>query len=283
MHWGRAKSFLVVAVLYLAATAIGVAVYLLLPFAPIWSLLAADAAATVFLFFFSCLFRNASVYDPYWSVQPIVIGVAFAIGEGLTIAGFLPLLAVLLWGTRLTANWAYTFRGLEHQDWRYTQLCEQTGKLYPFVNFCGIHMVPTLIVYACILPLVEVLRNAPAFSAWALPFFALSLAAVALQFVSDLQMQKYRKNRTTPFIRVGLWKYARHPNYLGEILMWWGVALYAFVLMPDRPLLLLGAALNTVLFVCVSVPLAEGRLSKKEGYSTYKSETRVFFPIPRSH
>lgn len=283
MQLGRSKSFWVIAILYVLATVVGVAVYRLLPLAPIWSLLIADVAATVFLFVFSCVLKNASVYDPYWSVQPIVIGLAFAIGEGITLSGIFALLAVLLWGVRLTANWAYTFHGLAHQDWRYTQLKETTKGFYPLINFFGIHLVPTLVVYACILPLVEILRNAPSFQAWALPFFALSLGAVALQTVSDWQMQMYRKEHPTTFIRTGLWKHARHPNYLGEILMWWGLALYAVVLMPSKPWLLSGALLNTVLFLCASVPLAEKRLSKREGYVAYRKETRLFLPIPKRH
>lgn len=56
-------------------------------------------------FIFSLIFRNASVYDPYWSVQPIVILMAFAIGKEMTIGRILLLMAVCYWGIRLTANW----------------------------------------------------------------------------------------------------------------------------------------------------------------------------------
>lgn len=69
----RAASFVVVSAVYLAAIAVGVAVYNWLPY-PWWlSLLMADVAATVLVFAFSLVFKNASVYDPYWSVQPPVI------------------------------------------------------------------------------------------------------------------------------------------------------------------------------------------------------------------
>ena len=118
------------------------------------NLLIADVAATIYVFIASIVFRTASVYDPYWSVQPPVILVAFAVGKQITPLRILLLVAVLFWAIRLTANWAYTFKGLDHQDWRYTMLKEKTKFFYPIVNFVGIHMVPTLIVYACILPAV---------------------------------------------------------------------------------------------------------------------------------
>ena len=106
-----------------------------------------------------------------------------------------------------------------------------------------------------------------------------TVLAVLLQFFADKQMHAYRKNRTTPFIRVGLWKYSRHPNYLGEILMWWGIAFYAVVTIPSAWWLLAGAITNTVLFLTVSIPMADGRQSKKEGFDEYKKHTRMLLPI----
>ena len=275
----RAASFVIVAIVYILATAAGVGIYLALPLDPWAALLIADIGATVVTFFFSVVLSNASVYDPYWSVQPIVILIAFCIGRPLDLAQILPLVAVLAWGTRLTANWAYTFHGLGHQDWRYTMLHEKTGKLYPFVNFLGIHLVPTLVVYGCTLPAVYTLLDAPAFNAGAAVFFAVSLLAVLLQGTADCQMHKFRKSRTGAFIRAGLWKYSRHPNYLGEILMWWGVGLAAVCLMPHRWYLLAGALANTLLFLCISIPLADGRQARKEGFALYKKNTRMLLPI----
>ncbi|MBQ7224711.1 MAG: DUF1295 domain-containing protein [Clostridia bacterium] len=275
----RALSFIIVALVYVVATAVGVAVYLALPFDFWLSLLLADIVATAVTFAFSLIFSNASVYDPYWSVQPLVICVAFALGKNLTLMHILPLVAVGLWGVRLTANWAYTFGGLTHQDWRYTMLSQKTGKAYPIINFVGIHLVPTLVVYGCVLPVVFLLESSGEINALSVAAFIVSLIAVTLQLVSDIQMQAYRKNRTTPFIRVGLWKYSRHPNYLGEILMWWGIALYALSVTPTMWWLIAGAVANTVLFLAVSIPMADGRQSKKEGFTQYKKQTRMLLPI----
>ena len=125
---------LLITAIYLMAAAIVIFVYSVLPF-EVWAkLLAADVAATVFVFIFSMLFNNASVYDPYWSVQPVVIVTCFAISSKMTTATLLVLISVIYWGVRLTSNWAYTFGGLGSQDWRYTKYQNETGRLYPFVN-----------------------------------------------------------------------------------------------------------------------------------------------------
>ena len=257
----RALSFIVVTMVYILAAAVGILVYRELELSWWISLLIADMVATVVTFIFSLIFQNASVYDPYWSVQPPVILVAFAIGKKLSVFGILLLVVVSFWAIRLTANWAYTFKNLTHQDWRYTMLKEKTKRLYPIINFIGLHMVPTLVVYGCILPAVYAIRAGLTANVGGILFLCLSLGAAIMQGIADIQMHSFRKKREGGFIRKGLWKYSRHPNYLGEILMWWGIALAVICIAPSVWYLGAGALANTVLFLAVSIPMAEKRQS----------------------
>ena len=277
----RTASFVVVALVYIIAAAVGVMSYKALAFDWWLSLLIADAIATTATFVFSLIFKNASVYDPYWSVQPPVILIAFAIGRDLTVLGILLLLVVSFWAIRLTANWAYTFLGLDHQDWRYTMLREKTGIFYPIINFVGIHMVPTLVVYGCILPAVYAVREGLAVNVLSVLLLCISFGATIMQGIADIQMHRFRKNRDSAFIRRGLWKHSRHPNYLGEILMWWGVGLSVVAAAPNAWYLAAGALANTLLFLVVSIPMADKRQSRKNGFAHYKKQTRMLLPIKK--
>ena len=285
----RAASFAVAAFIYALAAAVGIVCYIYIPIQEMWlKLLVADVIATVVTFAFSVILGNASVYDPYWSVQPIVITIAFAVAEGIKNSRLIEagaaiqplgatqvimLAVIFVWGVRLT--------GLTLQDWRYTMLKERTGKLYPFVNFAGIHLVPTLIVYACTLPAVYVITEAPPFNVGSVIFCFVSLAAVILQGTADYQMHKFQKSGAGGFIRSGLWKHSRHPNYLGEILMWWGIAFATVCTLPQMWYLIAGAVANTLLFLFVSIPLADGHQARKEGFEEYKAKTRMLLPIKR--
>ena len=48
-----------------------------------------------------------------------------------------------------------------------------------------------------------------------------------LEVAADMQKTRFRKNpeNKEKFISTGLWAKSRHPNYLGEIILWLGVAL----------------------------------------------------------
>lgn len=281
----RKLSFLLVFAVYAIALAVGVVTYRALGSLPLFAaLLIADVLATVAVFLFSLLFGNASVYDPYWSVQPpiILLLLAASFREPLGWVDVLLLAVIFLWGIRLTANWAYTFGGLTHQDWRYTMLSEVTGRAYPLINLLGIHMFPTLVVYACILPAAYALRDGGEGGLLSVLGLLISLLAVVLQLVSDSEMQAFRRRGEGGFIRIGLWRYARHPNYLGEILMWWGVAITSLSVLPAAMWSLsLGAIVNTVMFLVVSIPMADRRQARKEGYAAYRAETRSLLPIPK--
>jgi steroid 5-alpha reductase family enzyme len=205
----RKLSFLLVLAVYAVAAAVGILTYRALAPWPLFaSLLVADVAATVAVFLFSLLFGNASVYDPYWSVQPpvILLLLAFSFEKALAWVDVLLLAVIFLWALRLTANWAYTFGGLTHQDWRYTMLSEKTGALYPVVNFVGIHTVPTLVVYGCVLPAAYAILRGVSLNFGSIVFLCLSVGAAVMQGIADVQMHKFRKNRDGRFIRRGLWK-----------------------------------------------------------------------------
>ena len=106
------------------------------------------------------------------------------------------------------------------------------------------------------------------------------MLSVLLQGVSDYQMHKFKKLKTGGLIRIGLWKYSRHPNYLAEIIMWWAIALLSVISMKDNYWLFIGALINTLMFVFISIPMAEKRQAKrKEGFTQYKKETRMLLPI----
>ena len=171
-----ARAFTWIGIAYAAAGLVALAAGWAVPAEhPIAVALVADLAATVAVFAFSFAFRNSSFYDPYWSVAPIAIALYWAlrpVGEPETLRQWIVVALVFAWGVRLTANWARGWQGLGHEDWRYIDLQAQHGSRYWLVSFAGIHMAPTLWVFAGCLSLF------PALSAGARPFGLLDAMAL---------------------------------------------------------------------------------------------------------
>lgn len=283
MKKNRPLSFAVLIAIYALCSALGIILFPKLPFDGWLSLLITDVVCTLFVFGFSLILDNASVYDPYWSVQPSVILLSVFPYSNADPYMTVLLVAVVLWSVRLSANFAYTFTDFTYEDWRYRMLKEKTGVFYPVINLVGIHMVPTLVVYLAVLPAFFVMTEGGGGSPLSLIGALLCFGAVVLQTVADLQMHSYRRTRKTTFIQQGLWRHSRHPNYLGEILMWWGVCIFALIYLGFRWYLAAGAVANTALFLLVSIPMADKRQSRKDGFADYKARTRALLPIPKKH
>ncbi len=148
-RWSRRASFAWWAAGYLAAFAVA---WVSLFFVPegldsFWTVAIADIAATFVIFAFSRGLKCSSMYDAYWSVAPIVIVFywVFHAAEAVNpVRAGAVLFLVTWWGVRLTYNWARSWPGLHHTDWRYLIMQEKAPKLWFFSDLFGIHLFPTV-------------------------------------------------------------------------------------------------------------------------------------------
>ena len=274
------RSLVILAVVYLLAVVVGYYVFVGLQpvMHELWALLLADVAATVIVWGFGSLFRNVSVYDPYWSVAPPLVFTAWVFYKNVfTLPVLLLLIAVWYWGIRLTCNWAYTFHGLSHEDWRYTRYRKiQAPLLFELTNFFGLNMMPTLLVFLAMLPGFELFEGAVIVNVIGLwTGFLMCLAAATIQLIADTQIHRFRRNHPGQYCNVGLWRKGRHPNYFGEILMWWGVWVM-YVSQGTLDWRIAGPIAITTLFLFVSIPMMESRQRQnKLGYEEYRKRTRI--------
>ena len=282
----KLTGLIIISIIYILTSIIGIYTYskLIHDYPFYINLLISDTISTIFCFIFSTLLSNSSIYDPYWSIQPIVIILSYILYYNNSKEITLIFISILFWGIRLTLNWVYTFKNLKIQDWRYDQIKNQTGIFYPFVNFIGIHYVPTLIVYFCILPPIYLIlyQNNNKNNLLSIIFLICSFLSTLLEAEADREMHIFKKkNDTNTFIRNGLWKYSRHPNYLGEILFWWFIALYCVIILKGFYFILIGPFLNTLLFIFISIPLADNHQKRKKGFDVYYKETRMLLPFKK--
>lgn len=291
--YSKWPSIALIAAIYLLAALIGVTVYLaadyllILDFTAtnqhLLALFAADVVATIVVWAFGLLYENVSVYDPYWSVFPPVTYLLWAFYTGVwSLPVILLLVASWYWGWRLTRNWVITFKGIAHEDWRYTKYRSLHPALFHLINFFGLNMVPTLVVFAAMLPGLKLYENPLSFKftsaiSFSLLFlgFIICLIAPTIQLIADKQSHDFRAAHPGEVCNVGLWKHGRHPNYFGEIQFWWGIWIM-YAAFNGFDWFILGPLAMTALFLGISIPLMEHRqLANKPGYAEYKKHTRL--------
>lgn len=245
--------------------------------------LVADLVMTITCFAFSILKKNSSTYDAYWSVIPFlfVLQWCYLHFKDLSLYHYLTFVVVGLWSWRLTLSWARGWPDFSHEDWRYKDLADKTGGFYPVVNFLGIHLFPTLMVFVGMWPLFYLFGN-DVQHLWRFALgAAISLVGIGFEYFADNQLAAFRE-RPAPLpsdlLDSGIWGRSRNPNYLGEMLFWTG--LFVIGSAYDAPLYTISGSLVMLgLFLFISIPMKEERMaSKRPTFEEYKKSVPKLLP-----
>lgn len=293
MYISKIRSILAIFIMYVAAIVGCVFLYPYLNIsgdsgqAILLKILLLDVIATVFIFILSCIFKNASIYDPYWSVAPIVMSISFLyLSNNINTWSILLVVLICVWGIRLTLNWASRFNNLRHQDWRYSHFKEKYPKFYFALNLFGIHLMPTIVVAVAMLPAFNFIGDVtkagyePSFMT--IIGYLVIVLAIFIETVADLQMTMFKRIPSNHGLVMthGLWKNSRHPNYFGEILFWFGIFLVHFSVRNANPALVFCPLVVFVLFQFVSIPMMDKRqLNSKPEFKEYMENTNPLLPI----
>ena len=154
-------------------------------------------------------------------------------------------------------------------------------RISQLIIFTGIMMMPTILVFFGTVPVWYFLQK----ENYNLFFPALGgfiiLLGTIFEFFADNQMRRYRRRPNRGyFIDEGLWRYSRHPNYFGEILVWIGIFIAALV--NHQPINFAGFILITLLFIFISIPMMERHiLEKKPEYIIYRKRVWPLMFGPR--
>ncbi len=243
--------------------------------------LVADIVATLVVFIGSILLNNSSVYDPYWSVFPPIIYVAWALeGGSVHTVAVLVIVLGLLWAVRLTWNWASGWGGSTHEDWRYVEFREQFGRLHWLVSLTAIHLFPTIVVFLASVPVYFVVTGGISSIPLATVAAVVTLSAILIEATADKQLRRFKRSGGTGPCVIGLWRFSRHPNYLGELGFWLGLMIFG--LAAGAPWWsVAGMSAMLVLFVYYSIPAMERKIeAARPSYSRIREHVPILLPVP---
>jgi steroid 5-alpha reductase family enzyme len=158
------------------------------------------------------------------------------------------------------------------------------------LRFARFWLLQAISVAVIMLPVSYLLSrdDAPGLGLWAIAGVSIWLVGLVIEAAADAQKSafKAKEENRERFITSGLWSYSRHPNYFGEMLVWWGLFIYAVPFLQGAAFaVVIGPVFITLLLLFVSgIPLLEKSAEAKYGddpaYLEYRRRTSILVPLP---
>ncbi len=230
--------------------------------------------------------KDVTFVDAWWALGMVVLAISSYLQGPASPHKFVLACLAAAWGLRLGVYLLNRWRS-EGQDRRYVTML---GKAKTERGW-GFALASLLLVFALQAPLqfvvalpVQLGQAAPDDSTLgpvALAGLALACLGLFFETVGDWQLSRFKADPANAgqVMDRGLWRYTRHPNYFGDVCVWWGLWLiatetrYGLWSLPG-PLLL-----TFLLTRWSGVPTTEGRMRRrKPGYEAYVARTPAFIP-----
>lgn len=222
--------------------------------------------------------NDYSVIDIFWPIGFLLIA-HFLIETDEQFNPFIIKIFVTFWAVRLSSY--LFFRIVKHgPDMRYRALQIEWGKHHRVHAFFKVFMLQGAFMYLIALPIITAKYTVDSPGIWLWIGIVLSLIGFVMECAADLQLYHFKQKveNKGKYLMTGLFTYSRHPNYLGELLFWYGIALIA-IPNPYGYLTLLGPmTLTFALYRFSGVPYAELNQKKTAEFAEYAQRTGAIFP-----
>ena len=233
------------------------------------------------VYLFALKKRDNSIVDVAWGLG--FVGVAlltFFLNEGWIIRHLIVSCLVFIWGVRLAIHIGIRKRG-KGEDFRYAKWRQDWGRWFVLRSYFQIFMLQGIFLFVIALPIVLInlsqTENLTAFDflgfgVWCIGFF--------FEAVGDYQLRQFKKRPENKgkIITTGLWKYTRHPNYFGEVVLWWGIFLLALSIENGWIAVLSPLLISFLLLRVSGVTMLEKKYAGNLDFEAYAKRTNAFFP-----
>ena len=229
------------------------------------------------------LLKTDKLTDISYAVTFVVVALYALITGGITTPSLILFSIVLLWAIRIGSYLLIRIRKIG-KDKRFDD------KRSNFLKFLSFWVLQGLTVWAILIPSTMFFAKSPTdIPAYAYIGLVIWLAGLSIETIADLQKYRFINNPKNKgnWIESGVWKYSRHPNYFGEISLWFGVYIFT-VFSLESSQKIIGAIsplyIASLIIFISGIPLleksADKRWGKNPAYQEYKRRTSVLIPLP---
>lgn len=229
-------------------------------------------------------FATDKLTDISYAVSFVLVALYGLIVGGAALPSIVLSTMIFLWALRLGTYLLIRIHKMG-RDKRFDGMRESFSRFFKFWFFQG------LTVWVVLVPtLLFMFSEVPASLDGAMLIgIIIWLVGLLVEVVADYQKFAFIQNPQNKgkWIASGLWKYSRHPNYFGEILVWVGVYIFTLSILSGVSafLALVGPLyIASILLFFSGVPLLEKGADKHWGndpqYQAYKKRTSLIIPLP---
>lgn len=202
--------------------------------------------------------------------------------EGLNFAKLLFTLLILAWAARLAIH-IFTKNQNKAEDFRYAKWREDWGKTEWWRSYFQIYLLQGFFMYLIALGIIAFLSsnnsNLTLNNLLYLLLAAPAIIGLCIESMADYQKSVFKKEYPKGLMKSGLWAYSRHPNYFGEAVFWWGIAIFSFLNSPFYFGLISAICISWLLRYVSGVPMLEKAKEGNKEYDAYKESTPIFIPF----
>lgn len=211
--------------------------------------------------------------------------IAFLYARHRTAFSWVLLLLVALWGVRIGGFLLYRVLSVG-KDRRFDGMRESP------VRFGKFWLGQALTAWVLMLPVTIAQYRGGELGLAVYAGICLWAIGLVVEALADYQKFAFKRDPSNrdKWIQQGIWRYSRHPNYFGEILVWTGIYVYTFTALQGLEKILGLASpllIAAVLLFVSGVPIleksADARWGRLKAYRVYKAHTRLLLPLPKVH
>jgi steroid 5-alpha reductase family enzyme len=227
--------------------------------------------------------KDNSVVDVGWGPGFVIVwAITLLLEPGTTPLQVIVGALVGIWASRLAYH-IYTRNRGRGEDPRYAAMRKRWGRHVRLRSYFQVFLLQGFLLIIVAAPVI-ILNHAPVAPPGVIPFagIVIWMAGFAFESVGDAQLARFKRDPLNRgrLMTGGLWAYTRHPNYFGEAVMWWGIAV-AGLSVPGGWAGLAGPMALTFLLTRVSgIPLLEKKYKGDTGFEAYARRTSAFIPLP---
>lgn len=243
------------------------------------------------MFILSLIKKDNSIVDTAYGIGFVIVTWStFSIFGSGSLVQIIVSSLITIWGLRLSTRIYLRNKG-KPEDFRYKNW-RDTWKWFKTRSFFQIYVLQGAIILG--ISFVAIFTNSHMSENVNILLVVVGalvwLDGFLFESIGDYQLDQYIKKQAaikaagqtppTTVMTTGLWSLTRHPNYFGEVAMWWGLFIITLSLSGGWMTIISPLIITYLLLKVSGIPMLEAKYKGNSEYEEYQRKTNAFFPWP---